>query len=108
MTLDDHLAALAGNMDSMFRAALAREDIARLAKLRDLAASVADQPTLAREALFVGWTAGDLRSKDLAPAIGPLADALWAEAHGGIADEALLDAWQSFNAERMRILIHCL
>jgi hypothetical protein len=108
MTLDDHLAAEASRADSMFRAALAREDQARLAKLRELAASQPDLESLAREALFVGWTAGDLRSKELAPALEPLAGALWQEAHGGIAPEELLAAWQAFNTERMRILIHCL
>ena len=38
----------------------------------------------------------------------PLAHALWAEAHGGIVADELLATWQAFNAERMRILIHCL
>ena len=108
MTLDDHLSAEAARADSLFRAALAREDQLRLAKLRELAKSQPDLESFAREALFVGWTAGDLRSKDLASAIEPLARALWDEAHGEFSPDELLAAWHAFNAERMRILIHCL
>ena len=108
MTLDDHLAAEAAQTESMFRAALAREDQPRLAKLRELAGSLPDPDSFAHEALFIEWTPGDLRSKELALAIEPLAHALWAEAHGGIVADELLATWQAFNAERMRILIHCL
>ena len=56
----------------------------------------------------MGWTPGDLRSKELAEPLAPLLDALWAEKDGDVDDERLLDAWHAFNAERMRILIHCL
>jgi hypothetical protein len=108
MTLDDHLAAEAGQTDSLFRAALAREDKARLARLRELARTQPDVASFAGEALFVGWTQGDLRSKDLAPALEPLVQALWNEAHGTPPAEELLAAWHAFNIERMRILIHCL
>ena len=107
MNLDEHLAAEAKQAESYFRAALAREDIGRLQKLRDLLRETSDVQAFAGEALFVGWTPGDLRSKELAPALTPFADALWrAEREGEAVD--LLAFWNDFNAERMRILIHCL
>lgn len=108
MSLDEYLAGEAAQTDSYFRAALAREDIARLATLRELARSEPDLAAFAARAPFVGWTPGDLRSKELAPALTPLVDALWAEASGQGEDARLLAAWHAFNAERMRILIHCL
>lgn len=109
--LDAWLAEQANQTESFFRAALAREDQARLAKMRELASSAADFDAFAHGALFVGWTPGDLRSKDLAEPLGPVLDYLWQAAHGGedeTGGERLLAAWHSFNAERMRILIHCL
>lgn len=108
MTLDEHLDAEASQTDSMFRAVLAREDIDRLAKLRQMAGAATDAETFAKDALFVGWTAGDLRSRELAPAVAAFAKAIWEEARGAISNDALFAAWQSFHAERMRVLIHCL
>ncbi|WP_338465623.1 hypothetical protein RXV95_08500 [Novosphingobium sp. ZN18A2] len=107
-TLDQHIAAEAEQTESYFRAALAREDALRLAKLRELAREADSYDAFAKQAPFVGWTPGDLRSKELAEPLAPLLDALWAEKDGDIDDERLLDAWHAFNAERMRILIHCL
>lgn len=105
--LDSHLAAESGQTDSYFRAALAREDQARLAKLRHLLGQAGTVEQFVKEGLFVGWTAGDLRSKELAPAFEPFARALWiAEREGR--DDGLMTAWNAFNAERMRVLIHCL
>lgn len=108
MTLDDHLEEQARQSDSLFRSALAREDIGRLSRLRAMAAEAKDCDSFVKSALFVGWTAGDLRSRDLEPAVAILAKALWAEARGDASDEMVLAAWHAFNAERMRILIHCL
>lgn len=105
--LDRHLAAESGQTESYFRAALAREDHARLGKLRDLLERAGSVEQFVTEGLFVGWTAGDLRSKELAPAFEPFARALWVFEREGD-DDGLMTAWNAFNAERMRVLIHCL
>lgn len=105
--LDEHLAAESGQTDSYFRAALAREDQARLAKLRQLVAQAGTVEQFVKEGLFVEWTAGDLRSKELASAFEPFARALWIAEREGQYD-GLMAAWNAFNAERMRVLIHCL
>lgn len=105
--LADFLASEAQQTESYFRAALAREDLERLARLRKLAAETGDFDEFAGKALFVGWTAGDLRSKDLAEPLAPFSRALWSVEREG-RDIDLLPLWQAFNAERMRILIHCL
>jgi hypothetical protein len=105
--LDSHFAAEAERTDNYFRSVLAREDQARLARLRELLAASATVEQFAAEALYVGWTAGDLRSKELAPALEIFAKAMWrAEREGAPVD--LVAAWAVFNAERMRVLIHCL
>lgn len=108
MTLDDHLAAEAAQHDSLFRMALAREDQARLARMREIAAEAPDLDAFARQALFIGWTPGDLRSRDLEEPLRPVFAALWAEARSDRDEARLLAAWYGFNTERMRILIHCL
>lgn len=105
--LDNHLAAESAQTDSYFRAALAREDQARIAKLRQLLAETGTVEQFVQQGLFVGWTAGDLRSKELAPAFEPFARALWIAEREGPNDR-LMAAWNAFNAERMRVLIHCL
>lgn len=108
MTLDDYLAAEAAQSESYFRQALAREDMARLARMRALRDSAASIDELADQAVFIGWTPGDLRSKELAVPLRPVIEALWAERMGASAEPALFAAWQAFNTERMRLLIHCL
>lgn len=105
--LDRHLITESGQTDSYFRATLAREDQARIVKLRHLLGHTGTVEQFIQEGLFVGWTAGDLRSKELAPAFEPFARALWVAEREGH-DDGLMTAWNAFNAERMRVLIHCL
>lgn len=105
--LEAHLAAEAAQSESYFRAALAREDQLRIEKLRQLMNNADTSEQFLKEGLYIGWTAGDLRSKELAPAFLPFAQALWA-AERDNQDVDLMTAWNLFNAQRMRILIHCL
>ena len=107
MTLQEHLEAEATQTESFFRAALAREDLLRLGRLRELAHASDDRSTFIKEALYIGWTTGDLMSRDLKPALEPFTLAFWQVEREQSAND-LLAAWHTFNAERMRILIHCL
>lgn len=107
MELDRILEDEATQTESYFRAALAREDIARIEKLRDLVRAASDCEEFCQKAQFVGWTAGDLRSAELRPALEPFLRAFWATERESVKSGVVAE-WSRFNAERMRILIHCL
>ncbi|HEX5094169.1 MAG TPA: hypothetical protein VFV84_15915 [Burkholderiales bacterium] len=94
--------ALAGE-ESLFRAQLLREDLARLAKLEALAATAADAEAFVKAGMRVGWTPGDARTGELREALGPFLRALYAGD-----DAATLDAWEALHRVRMERLLGCL
>ena len=101
---------LAGEQ-SLFRAQLLREDIARLTRLTELARATPEFASFRKAALRIGWTQGDARTQELA---GPL-DELLAAVHaycGGATDAAqearIGDAWTALHRLRMERLVGCL
>jgi hypothetical protein len=112
MRLMRRLEIEAGSAASIFRKALAKEDHARLARLRQLAREKPVLQEFLKDGLFVGWTKGDLRTYELKDYLDPLMEAVFAYEHAGAADDALEDrieaAWQAFHTYRMRVLVHCL
>ena len=96
---------------SMFRAQLLREDLARLRSLCELACASADRAAYATSAFHLGWTQGDARTPELAHVLGPLFDAVYDYEHGeeGDAIEArIVDAWAALTRERLERLVGCL
>jgi hypothetical protein len=101
---------LAGE-ESVFRAQLLREDIARLRRLEALARAHADLAGFAKEGLYIGWTQGDFRTHELKAPLEALLAAFHAhETGGGGAAQAqtLRDAWAAFDRARMEKLLGCL
>jgi hypothetical protein len=97
--------------ESYFRAQLLREDVARLKRLLELAATAPNIDVFKKEGLMIGWTPGDTRSWELKATLDPLLEAFYATAAGGVgadADDRLLAAWQAFDAQRMERLVGCL
>jgi hypothetical protein len=95
---------------SPFRAQLLREDLARLRRLRELAAGSADRAAYAAAARRLGWTQGDARTQELT-LLGPLIDAIYEreQGEGGEAIEArVVDAWTALTRERLERLVGCL
>lgn len=96
---------------SVFRAQLLREDLARLSKLRAMARDGDTLAAFVKEGLYIGWTQGDFRTHELKTEIETVLAALYAYETGGRTDEldtAVRGAWQAFDRERMEKLIGCL
>ncbi len=111
MELIDQLNRHIENTDSPFQAQLAREDVGRLGVLCGLAAEHDALDGFQNAGLYIGWTKGDFRTKELEEVLNPLLVAIFVYEKDGASTEtetAILDAWRSFNARRMKVLLHCL
>ncbi len=111
MILIDKLKAQQQGEQSYFRAALLKEDIARLEKLLALADACATPAEFEKDGLYIGWTQGDLRTAELKEALLPLMAAIFAYVKGkqdAAVEQDILDKWAAFNALRMKTLVHCL
>ena len=111
MRLIAELEGLIGAEESLFRAQLLREDVARLRKLRDLAQTAVDFETFAAAARRLGWTQGDERTHELKPALDAMLDAVYGLEKGASAGDAearLNRAWTELTRARMERLVGCL
>ena len=111
MRLIEELQERIGEEPSLFRAQLLREDVARLAKLNDLARSLRDIEAFKNAARRIGWTQGDTRTNELGEALDALLEAVFAY-QSGATDAALemriRDAWLELHRVRMERLVGCL
>lgn len=111
MDFIDELEALLKGEESMFRAQLLREDVARLRFLVELADRHGDREEYRRSGAYIGWTKGDMRTHELMPQLRLLLDAVYDWQRGGkepASEQAVRAAWDAFHVERMRKLLHCL
>ncbi len=96
---------------SLFRAQLLREDIARLTQLRELARTAGDLAACKKASLRLGWTQGDLRTHELRVPLEALVEAVYAceaGAGGGEQEARVIEAWTELNRVRMERLVGCL
>lgn len=103
MQLIARLEALAQKEESLFRAQLLREDVARLRKLQALAQSAPDLDAFKKAGLRIGWTQGDARTHELAEPLARLLEAVYASR-----EEELFPAWEALHRARMERLVGCL
>jgi hypothetical protein len=111
MRLIDALERLVAEEASPFRAQLAREDVARLRKLRALARSAPDLASFKQQGMRVGWTQGDLRTHELRAPLDLLLESVYAyeRGAGGADQEDRIDAaWGDLHRTRMERLVGCL
>ncbi|MCB2088843.1 MAG: hypothetical protein R3E18_05440 [Sphingomonadaceae bacterium] len=110
MELRNYLTRIAERAESYFQQHLAKEDLARVDKLEGLARQATDIEALQKEALYTGWTPGDLRTGELKEVLFPLFAAMFNHVRdeSGDSDRALMQAWIAFHEERIKVLIHCL
>lgn len=110
MLLIEELQNRIGGEQSLFRAQLLREDVARLTKLRDLARSKNDVEAFKKAARRIGWTQGDARTDELGDVLDRLLDAVFAYQAGADVgqEERIRDAWLDLYRVRMERLVGCL
>jgi len=111
MSFIEELESRLAGEESMFRAQLLREDVARLRQLIELADQHDNRAEYRKTGAYIGWTNGDMRTHELMVQLEPLLDAMYDWRRGGQSpdlDQVLRSAWESFHIERMRILLHCL
>ena len=93
---------LAGE-ESLFRAQLLREDVARLRSLGDLKCSAADETAFVNSAARIGWTPGDARTAELREPLEAFLRAVYA------GDERLIaQSWDALHRTRLERLLGCL
>ena len=109
MKLTEQLEQAFSVEQSVFRAQLLKEDIARLRTLEELAKSAASPDEFLKHGLVIGWTPGDARTLELKPALAPLLLAFFAASRGEEGAEARLrEAWRAFDTFRVERLVGCL
>lgn len=111
MKFIEELESMLASENSMFRAQLLREDVARLRQLVELADANDDREAYRKAGTYIGWTNGDMRTHELLGQLTPVLDAVYdlrRNEQSPEAEQALRAAWDTFNIERMRKLLHCL
>lgn len=111
MRLIEELERRLGVEQSLFRAQLLREDIARLNKLRELARSAGDVVAYRKASLRLGWTQGDSRTHELRGPLDALIEAVYEYeigTGGGGQDARITEAWTELHRTRMERLVGCL
>ncbi|MBU1210555.1 MAG: hypothetical protein KJ587_04665 [Alphaproteobacteria bacterium] len=115
MRLIEDLKQQQADEPSYFRQHLMMEDISRLERLAELAATSDDLAAFVTAGKTVGWTPEDRRTHELNATLEPLLVAL----HGRCGldagspqaselDDRIEMLWQAFDANRMERLIGCL
>lgn len=105
---------LRGRLDSeesLVRAQLIREDLARLSKLQAMALEHEAVEDFVRAGLYIGWTRDDMRTHEVKDELAALMSAIHKRQHGdtdAAAEQRIIDAWVAFNRARMTKLVHCL
>ena len=111
MHLIEELESRVGAEQSMFRAQLLREDLARLERLADFVGECSDRDSFLKQGLYAGWTQGDFRTHELKAPIEAVLAAFYAYQTGGRTDQqdrALRAAWDVFDRDRIEKLVGCL
>ncbi len=111
MRLLDNLKDRLAVEDSMFRAQLLREDIARLERLEELAGTCADRSAFVHAGQYIGWTQNDMMTHRIKEPLERLLSAVYAsvvKADGEGHEEELDAAWRELEQARLQRLVKCL
>ena len=108
MQIRKELQAQLEREDSMFRAQLMREDVARLDKLLALADDSQDLAAFKKAGTYIGWTQNDMMTHVMAEPLSDLLEAIYAWRKDEGDETAINAAWLNFCRERNEKLIKCL
>jgi len=90
---------------------LAKEDLARVNKLIEMAKTSDDLKSMQKAGLYIGWTKGDFRTHELTEPLNALIKAIYEYEHGNAnekQDDLIMDIWTAFHTLRLKTLVHCL
>jgi hypothetical protein len=107
----EDLERLAAAEESLFRAQLLREDLARLRKLQQLARTATDLEPFIKSGMRVGWTQADSRTAELREPLEALLHAVYVFERGRRDAEQqarIVDCWNALHRMRMERLLGCL
>jgi hypothetical protein len=108
MKLIAALEALIRKEQSLFRAQLLREDVARLRKLQELARTAKDAEAFRKSGMRIGWTQGDARTYELREPLERLLAAVYALEKDAGPEAPTVEAWEALHRSRMEKLVGCL
>ena len=94
--------------ESLFRAQLLREDVARLRKLQELARTAKDAEAFRKFGMRIGWTQGDARTHELREPLERLLAAVYAFERDAAPEAPIAEAWEALHRARMERLVGCL
>jgi len=90
---------------------LAREDLARVEKLCELAKNHDNYAAMEKDGLYIGWSKGDFRTHEMSDPIKALMHAIFDLTKTGDTakyDDRIMDIWAAFHTLRLKVLVHCL
>lgn len=111
MKLIDYLNDVISRNEGIVQTQLAREDLARVEKLCELAKTHDNYAAMEKDGLYIGWTKGDFRTHEMSDPIKALIRAIYDRAKSGNAakyDDRIMDIWAAFHTLRLKTLVHCL
>ena len=108
MQLIIDLEHLISREESLFRAQLLREDVARLRKLQALASAAPDAAAFRKAGARIGWTQGDARTHELGEPLERLLAAVYAFEKDSAPEAPIIEAWEALHRARMEKLVGCL
>lgn len=97
-----------GKEESLFRAQLLREDVARLRKLQELAKTAKDADAFIKSGMRIGWTQGDARTHELREPLERLLEAVYEFERHSSREALIAEAWDALHRARMERLVGCL
>ncbi len=111
MKLIRALEAVINGDGGYIQSCLAKEDLARVEKLCELAKTVQSPQEMEKEGLYIGWTQGDMRTHELADDLKPVIRAIYdyeKQGHPEEIDDRIMTYWAKFHTNRLKTLVHCL
>ena len=111
MNLITHLQSVITENQGIVQVQLAKEDLARIEKLVELAQTHSDPAEMEKDALYIGWTKGDFRTHELSGPLKKLIRAVYDYVKLGPSearDRDIMNIWVEFHKLRLKVLVHCL
>jgi hypothetical protein len=115
MQLVKYLNTVISENTSYVQAYLAKEDLARIEKLQELATSSLTEAAYKKDGLYIEWTKGDFRTHELAEPLNALMDEIYILENSQLDEQEkhninakIMDIWAALHTLRLKTVVHCL